>query len=118
MAFSTIEGYAVRPLKVGGRAGEELGRDRGAVVAQGQCHRRGEVSARAVPGQRERAPAEPGAMSRDMAGDGQAVVVPGREGMLGGEPVADADHHRLQVAAQPAAYVVVGVQVADNPATP
>jgi len=59
-------------------------------------HHRGEVAARAVPGDREsvREAAEVVEVLGDPGGRGEAVVEAGREGVLRGESVVDGDEHQ------------------------
>ena len=105
--------------EVGGRVDEQLRRERGAAgVAQLLGDDGGQVAARAVAADREpgRVAAELGDVLGGPAGGGEAVVDGGRERRLGREPVVDRQHDDVGLAADPAALVVVGVEVADDEA--
>ncbi len=112
------DGRGVRGV-VGVRVDQQLVQDRGAAaLASQQGEGGGQVAARAVPADRQpgRVGAEFGGVLGDPLGGGGRVVHGGREGVLGGEPVARRDGDAADGVGQAAADRVAGVERAEGPA--
>ena len=72
------------------------------------------VEGRGLAGLTQRPPRKP--LIRGPAGRGDRVLDPGRIGVLRRQAVVHRQHHRVRVDAQPAAGLVVGIEVADHEA--
>ena len=113
-AFSVNDGSDRSAVIVGYHSSWK--RERGPAVVAGQVrHHRGEVAAGRVAGDGDpvRVAAQLGGVLGDPLQRGPAVVHPGRERMLGGEPVVDGHHDGLGADGVRAGDGVVGVQVAE-----
>jgi hypothetical protein len=115
---AVVAGRRQPAREVDGRVDEQLGDQRAPRVPAVECRGGGEVAACAVARHRDAvgAAAQLVDVVERPLGRGHAVVVRGRERVLGGEPVAHVHHDGAQRGGQPARVAVVRVEIADHPA--